>query len=121
MKGSRFYLVFKLVPNQIQPAHIKPYALRPLDAMKIIRLLDPNLANRIRSWANGNPSQWDTLVNLPAIVPQDVLDILPDQCPWYDPYCWFVTTLHDQFANFLANLGSSVGAWVAFWYMAHMI
>ncbi len=103
-------LVFELVPNQIQPEHNKPYALRPLDAMKVIRALDPYLADRIRSWASANSSQWDTIVNMPAIVPQDVLDILPDECPWYDPFCWFVTTLHDQFENFLANSGRHM-AW----------
>jgi len=103
-------LVFKLGQNVIQPEHIRAYALSPLEAMKIIRTLDPNLANRIDSWASGNISQWNTLANMPAIVPQDVLDILPDQCPWYDPFCWFVTTLHDQFENFLANLGSHM-AW----------
>jgi hypothetical protein len=103
-------IVFRLVPNAIQPEHIKAYALSPLEAMKIIRTLDPNLAGRIRSWANGNASQWDTVASLPAIVPQDVLDILPDECPWLDPFCWVTTTLHDRFAQFLAGQGRHM-AW----------
>jgi hypothetical protein len=103
-------LVFKLGQNVIQPEHIRAYALSPTEAMKIIRTLDPNLSGRIQSWANGNPSQWDTLASLPAIVPQNVLDILPDECPWLDPFCWFTTTLHDRFAQFLAGQGRHM-AW----------
>ncbi len=103
-------LVFKLAPNQIQPEHNKAYAVSPIEAMQIVRALDPNLANRIRSWASGNLSQWNVLSNLPAITPQDLLDVLPDQCPLYDPYCWFVTTLHDRFEAFLANRGRQM-AW----------
>jgi hypothetical protein len=95
----------KVLPNAIQPEHIRAYALPPLEAMNIIRTLDPNLAGRIRSWANNNPSQWDTLVNQPAIVPQNLLDILPDECPFLDPFCWFSTTLQDRFEQFLTGQG----------------
>ena len=76
----------KLVPNAIQPEHNRAYALPPLEAMKIIRALDSNLAGRIRSWANSNLPQWDTLVNHPAIVPMDELYILTDECPFLDPF-----------------------------------
>jgi hypothetical protein len=101
-------LALELESNQIQSPHIEPYAISAEEALTIVRTLDNGVFNDIGSWAWQNRSEWDALANQPDILPQDLLNALPDECPWYDPSC--STTLRGRFEAFLGGTGRQM-AW----------
>jgi hypothetical protein len=108
--GERKLLKFPISQNTLQARHIKPYSLPLRYVMRLISILNPNLGTRMRDWANSNPSQWSSLENQGEILPEDVLNMLPNTCPWYDPYCWVTTTLRERFQQFLSQYGDVI-AW----------